>query len=47
MRKNVIILTSGLSGSSVLAGLIANAGYWVGDETFKKDDYDTFENREL
>lgn len=46
MKRNAIILTSGLSGSSVLTGLIARAGYWTGD-THKKRDYDTFENREL
>ena len=46
MKPNVIILTSGLSGSSVLTGLIARAGYWTGD-THKKSDYDTFENKEL
>lgn len=47
MKKNVVILTSGLSGSSVVTGLLARAGYWIGDSTFKKSDYDTFENREL
>ncbi len=47
MKKNVIILTSGLSGSSVLTGLIARAGYWTGDETFRKADYETNENRKL
>jgi len=47
MKKNLIILTSGLSGSSVLAGLLARGGWWVGDETFKKADYDTFENARL
>jgi hypothetical protein len=47
MNKNVIILTSGLSGSSVLTALIARAGFWTGDSTFKKQDYDTFENQEL
>lgn len=47
MKKNVVILTSGLSGSSVLTGLIARAGYWTGNTTFKKSDYDTFENQEL
>src|SRR5690242_2078379 len=46
MKQSVIILTSGLSGSSVLTGLIARAGYWTG-ETHKKRDYDTFENKEL
>jgi hypothetical protein len=47
MKKNVIILTSGLSGSSVLTGLIARAGYWTGDETFRKAEYETNENRKL
>jgi hypothetical protein len=47
MKKNVIILTGGLSGSSVLAGLIARGGWWVGDETFKKADYNTYENKSL
>lgn len=46
MKRNVIILTSGLTGSSVLTGLITRAGYWAGD-THKKTEYDTFENREL
>ena len=45
-KKNVIILTLGLSGSSVLTGLISRAGYWTGDDTFKKE-YDTYENKEL
>ena len=43
---NAIILTSGLSGSSVLAGLLARSGYWAGDSTVQKD-YDTFENSDL
>jgi len=47
MKPNVIILTSGLTGSSVLTGLISQAGYWTGDKTIKKKDYDTFENAEL
>src|SRR5215472_2573129 len=47
MKKNVIILTSGLTGSSVLTGLIARAGYWTGDRTHKKKEYDTYENEEL
>jgi len=45
-KPNVILLTSGLSGSSVLTGLIARAGYWTGKSTFKKE-YDTYENQEL
>jgi hypothetical protein len=44
---NAIILTSGLTGSSVLTGLISQAGYWTGDSSHKKEDYDTYENQEL
>src|SRR5580704_9956420 len=50
MRKNVIILTSGLSGSSVLTGLVARAGFWTGEVTFRKQGpsaYETFENQAL
>ena len=47
MLKDVVVLTSGLSGSSVLTGLISQAGYWTGEETFRKAEYDTNENREL
>jgi hypothetical protein len=47
MKSNVIILTSGLTGSSVLTGLISQAGYWTGNSTMKKKDYNTFENSEL
>jgi len=45
-KLNVIILTSGVSGSSVLTGLISRAGYWTGEDTHKKE-YDTYENQEL
>lgn len=44
---NVIILTGGLTGSSVLGGLLAAAGFWSGDDTFRKRDYNTYENSEL
>src|SRR5215472_209946 len=47
VEPNVIILTSGLSGSSVLTALICRAGYWSGDRTHKKPHYDTFENERL
>ncbi|MGH7495710.1 MAG: hypothetical protein ACREOO_25420 [bacterium] len=47
MKQNCIVLTGGLTGSSVLTSLIARAGYWTGDNTFKKQDYDTYENQEL
>jgi len=47
-KYNVVILTSGLSGSSVLAGLIARGGYWTGESTHKKPgEYETHENEEL
>lgn len=45
--KNVIILTNGLAGSSVLTALLSKAGYWVGDTTMQKHDYNTWENAEL
>jgi len=47
MQKNVIILTGGLAGSSVLTSLLYQAGYWVGEDTMKKPDYNTWENSEL
>lgn len=46
MTPNVIVLTNGLSGSSVLTGLIAKSGYWLGDET-KLREYNTYENSRL
>lgn len=49
--NNVVVLTTGLSGSSVITGLIIRAGYWQGDKTIVKANaaghYDTFENEEL
>lgn len=45
--KNVIILTGGLAGSSVLTALLSKAGYWVGGDTIKKSDYNTWENAKL
>jgi hypothetical protein len=46
MLPNIIILTSGETGSSVLAGLLAKAGFWLGDETAEVA-YKTFENSKL
>jgi hypothetical protein len=50
-RKNVVVLTTGLSGSSVFTSLIVQSGYWVGDATVVKNNttgrYDTFENQKL
>jgi len=45
--KNIIILTSGLSGSSVVTNLLCRAGYWSGNSTCKKSDYNTHENSRL
>jgi len=47
MKANAIVLTSGLSGSSVLTGLLCRAGLWKGESTHKKPQYDTYENEEL
>ena len=47
MKHDVVILTAGLTGSSVVAGLLQQAGYWVGDATAQKPEYDTFENAAL
>lgn len=47
MKKNVIILTHGWTGSSVFTALVGKAGYWFGDDTFHKPDYNTYENSEL
>lgn len=46
MKPNIIILTSGETGSSVLAGLISRAGYWLGDD-LADVAYKTFENQDL
>jgi hypothetical protein len=45
--NNVIVLTIGWTGSSVLSALLARAGLWAGDATMKKVDYNTWENLEL
>jgi hypothetical protein len=48
---NVIILTTGISGSSVITGFLAKSGLWAGDDTVFKDNltgkYETFENKKL
>ena len=46
-KHNVIILTHGISGSSVVSALLAQAGYWLGEETRIKPGYNTFENSSL
>jgi len=51
LNKNILILTTGLSGSSVVTGLIKQAKYWCGKETEYKNNstgqYETFENSEF
>lgn len=47
MKQNAIVLTSGLTGSSVLTGLIARGGYWTGVTHKKVGEYDTYENTRL
>lgn len=47
LKKNVIVLTHGWTGSSIFSALLGEAGYWVGGETMAKPDYDTFENAGL
>ncbi len=50
-RANAVILTTGLSGSSVVTALLATQGYWLGRNTVFKstahDRYDTYENARL
>lgn len=47
MPKNVIIITTGLSGSSLLSAALQSRGYFAGAATHKKRDYDTGESRTL
>ncbi len=47
LDHNVIILTTGLAGSSAVAGLLSRVPLWTGDHQFKKHDYNTWENNEL
>jgi hypothetical protein len=48
LKKNIFILTTGLSGSSVVTGLLNQAGFWCGENTEFKDNstgrYETYEN---
>lgn len=47
-KPHVLVLTTGLSGSSVVTGLISRAGYCTGEQTVFKNNstgkYETFEN---
>jgi hypothetical protein len=48
LPPNVMVLTTGLSGSSLATGFIAQAGFWMGENTEYKNNstgqYETFEN---
>lgn len=44
--RSVLVLTPGLSGSSVLTGLLGRAGYWVGEDTATAG-YETYEDSRL
>ncbi|GAW95542.1 MULTISPECIES: sulfotransferase family protein [Colwellia] len=49
--SNIVVLTTGLSGSSVVTGFIAQKDYWLGDKTIFKSNasghYETYENEKL
>ena len=49
--NNIIVLTTGLSGSSFFVNLLSKNGFWAGDKTIFKNNfsgvYDTFENSAL
>ncbi len=50
-KHNVIILTTGLSGSSLFTKLLCKHGYWCGEKTITKNNYsghyNTYENEVL
>ena len=45
--NSIVILSHRWTGSSVFAGLLHRAGYWVGSETVRQPDFDTYENARL
>jgi hypothetical protein len=45
--NSIVILSHVWTGSSIFAGLLQRAGYWVGTETVKKPEFDTYENARL
>jgi len=49
--SNIVVLTTGLSGSSVVTGFLAQKEYWLGDKTIFKSNasghYETYENERL
>jgi hypothetical protein len=50
-KNNVIVITTGISGSSVITGFLAKSGLWTGEDTVFKDNttgrYETYENTKL
>lgn len=45
--NSFVILSHRWTGSSIFAGLLHRAGYWVGDETKRAADFETYENARL
>ena len=48
--RNIIILGSGRSGTSMLAGCLSTSGYFMGDNLYKKRESNPkgfFENKEI
>jgi hypothetical protein len=45
--NSIVILSHRWTGSSIFAGLLHRAGYWVGNETVRAADFETYENARL
>lgn len=45
--NSIVILSHRWTGSSIFTGLLHRAGYWVGTETVRQPDFDTYENARL
>lgn len=45
--NSIVILSHRWTGSSIFAGLLHRAGYWVGSETVRGQDFETYENARL
>lgn len=45
--NSFVILSHRWTGSSIFAGLLHRAGYWVGNETVRAADFETYENARL
>jgi hypothetical protein len=45
--NSIVILSHRWTGSSIFAGLLHRAGYWVGADTVRGPDFETYENARL